>query len=691
MPLVGGFSRGSPISTALAFRQCSIHLFILIGSHDIDVKNRPNLASPLPLIMITSPSRKVMDDKRGEVGSNFHEVFQEIENCCKDMESVSAPFAVLEHNNPIKTSEDELPHLIQNLVKYCYALAALHPARMSGSEGQQLCDSGCSKSKIDFKEQASDRTRAAREVTSGREICNCEYQVVKGVTGRLDYWTRCVYAAGREHCTPVERPVRRGDGELVARVRVVLRALALPGLKHGNSSKQTDMPLKILVNAEDFTTCTQVDVKKGFQKCSFYREQAIKYNYEFLTFKYIFFSEANIMFLYPEFTVTVVRGIIGFTIQDRPPNSAGTCANKSAISRSASADSREQVPAISDTLFFPWYLIIAAVTRVAGTGGWLCTDTPHQFRAVASSSSRATDMLKSSRMEGVLSRLRTDEDEKMNGTLPECKGGGNGRSPGKTTDKRHRPARLTCAKNPGAFPSVIEPGSNWWEARHLLQQQIVCESRDVSKDSGPRKSEDRGHVQHNLFLGVNKNVDGWLVVAIRLVDCEVDIGKEPLTQSASGNVSAIVSSNSLAFAWIVGQRNPYRASTPCLYSSDRPTSASAAHALSRSSAAVSHIVVRRRLCPTKSLDAPIFARHSSHSQVRQLSQTAEPLVAAVVVLYIPSPRTFFTSQDTTKEVLAGKFLHMLVSHRRLLQGEGHEVSSGQLSVISTADQAISGG
>ncbi|KAJ8880654.1 hypothetical protein PR048_017124 [Dryococelus australis] len=32
---------------------------------------------------------------------------------------------------------------------------------------------------------------AAREVTSGREICDYEYKAVKGAAGRLDYWTGC--------------------------------------------------------------------------------------------------------------------------------------------------------------------------------------------------------------------------------------------------------------------------------------------------------------------------------------------------------------------------------------------------------------------------------------------------------------------------------------------------------------------
>ncbi|KAJ8898164.1 hypothetical protein PR048_003524 [Dryococelus australis] len=44
MPLVGGSSRGSPVSPALSFRRCSILASItLIGSQDLDVKSRPNL------------------------------------------------------------------------------------------------------------------------------------------------------------------------------------------------------------------------------------------------------------------------------------------------------------------------------------------------------------------------------------------------------------------------------------------------------------------------------------------------------------------------------------------------------------------------------------------------------------------------------------------------------------------------
>ncbi|KAJ8887415.1 hypothetical protein PR048_013630 [Dryococelus australis] len=44
MPLVGGFSRGFPVSSSLSFQHCSIYTsIILIGSQDLDVKSRPNL------------------------------------------------------------------------------------------------------------------------------------------------------------------------------------------------------------------------------------------------------------------------------------------------------------------------------------------------------------------------------------------------------------------------------------------------------------------------------------------------------------------------------------------------------------------------------------------------------------------------------------------------------------------------
>ncbi|KAJ8897378.1 hypothetical protein PR048_002724 [Dryococelus australis] len=44
MPLVGGLSRGSPVSPALSFQSCSILAsLILIVSQDLDIKSRPNL------------------------------------------------------------------------------------------------------------------------------------------------------------------------------------------------------------------------------------------------------------------------------------------------------------------------------------------------------------------------------------------------------------------------------------------------------------------------------------------------------------------------------------------------------------------------------------------------------------------------------------------------------------------------
>ncbi|KAJ8883149.1 hypothetical protein PR048_014989 [Dryococelus australis] len=51
---------------------------------------------------------------------------------------------------------------------------------------------------------SGDRIRAVREVTSQREICDCEYQAVKSAAGRLDYWIRWV--AGKR----IGRVDRRG-------------------------------------------------------------------------------------------------------------------------------------------------------------------------------------------------------------------------------------------------------------------------------------------------------------------------------------------------------------------------------------------------------------------------------------------------------------------------------------------------
>ncbi|KAJ8874499.1 hypothetical protein PR048_025359 [Dryococelus australis] len=50
MPLVGGFSRGSPVSPSPSFRCCSIVTsIILIGSQDHDVKSRPKLFTAIQL------------------------------------------------------------------------------------------------------------------------------------------------------------------------------------------------------------------------------------------------------------------------------------------------------------------------------------------------------------------------------------------------------------------------------------------------------------------------------------------------------------------------------------------------------------------------------------------------------------------------------------------------------------------
>ncbi|KAJ8879956.1 hypothetical protein PR048_020577 [Dryococelus australis] len=95
---------------------------------------------------------------------------------------------------------------------YCYVLAVSHPARASGSEGQKLYDSGC--------RNFGDRRRAVWKVTSGREICDCEFHALKCETGRLDHWTRCTPLG-----TP--RPRLRSEGAIGATLTLTPSAASL--------------------------------------------------------------------------------------------------------------------------------------------------------------------------------------------------------------------------------------------------------------------------------------------------------------------------------------------------------------------------------------------------------------------------------------------------------------------------------
>ncbi|KAJ8876599.1 hypothetical protein PR048_021044 [Dryococelus australis] len=74
---------------------------------------------------------------------------------------------------------------------------------------------------------ATMRRRAAREVTCGREICDCEYQAVKCTAGRLDYWTRCtssisetaqfVNCSSRAQCAVTRQIVPQGINSVETR------------------------------------------------------------------------------------------------------------------------------------------------------------------------------------------------------------------------------------------------------------------------------------------------------------------------------------------------------------------------------------------------------------------------------------------------------------------------------------------
>ncbi|KAJ8894182.1 hypothetical protein PR048_006792 [Dryococelus australis] len=65
VPLVRGFSRGSPVYLALAFRRCSVPRFTLVGSRDLDVKCRPNLFTHSLTLFLTVLLATKMLEHRG--------------------------------------------------------------------------------------------------------------------------------------------------------------------------------------------------------------------------------------------------------------------------------------------------------------------------------------------------------------------------------------------------------------------------------------------------------------------------------------------------------------------------------------------------------------------------------------------------------------------------------------------------
>ncbi|KAJ8869180.1 hypothetical protein PR048_030750 [Dryococelus australis] len=110
------------------------------------------------------------------------------------------PFLPSLHSGAAPYSPQSSSSVLKTSLFYCYVLTASHPARVNEEkDGKSLCNNdGGGKAMTGFKSQTraedpvpSDRRRAAGGVTSGREICDCEYQAVKGAAGRLDYWTRC--------------------------------------------------------------------------------------------------------------------------------------------------------------------------------------------------------------------------------------------------------------------------------------------------------------------------------------------------------------------------------------------------------------------------------------------------------------------------------------------------------------------
>ncbi|KAJ8878046.1 hypothetical protein PR048_022509 [Dryococelus australis] len=77
MSLVGGFSRGSPVIPSLSFRRRSIPRFTPIGSHDLDVKSRPNIFTHSLTVPGSNRKQEYLSVDQDGAGGNILELHSE--------------------------------------------------------------------------------------------------------------------------------------------------------------------------------------------------------------------------------------------------------------------------------------------------------------------------------------------------------------------------------------------------------------------------------------------------------------------------------------------------------------------------------------------------------------------------------------------------------------------------------------
>ncbi|KAJ8894748.1 hypothetical protein PR048_000055 [Dryococelus australis] len=159
MPLVDGFSRESPVSPPLFNSGTAPYSF-----------NHPHRLSRHRLRVIEVSMEKRRNKRAGETGYPQGK---------KPADQRHRPALLLGLTRPYSCI---------NKITQCY-VALVHTA--SVGRFTRTREEKDSSYMIVATAIPSNRRLAAGEVTSGREVCDCEYQTVKCAAGRLAYWTRC--------------------------------------------------------------------------------------------------------------------------------------------------------------------------------------------------------------------------------------------------------------------------------------------------------------------------------------------------------------------------------------------------------------------------------------------------------------------------------------------------------------------
>ncbi|KAJ8882393.1 hypothetical protein PR048_014201 [Dryococelus australis] len=209
IPLVGGCSRVSPVRPAPIFRRCSI----------------PQSPSPalktslLRAAQISSLTRSLTLSNTTTRHTLFSKVYTEVtfatgSQFIRHAQDDSEPIADLQGYDCVKRCDlvssakmtsDEIENLKIIHTVTC-SLLLIPRERVEVKDSRYM---------VAVAAEIHDRRRAVREVTSGREVCDCEYQAVKGAACRLYYWTIChlvIYSAR----LPTAQPIRNLSEHAVA-------------------------------------------------------------------------------------------------------------------------------------------------------------------------------------------------------------------------------------------------------------------------------------------------------------------------------------------------------------------------------------------------------------------------------------------------------------------------------------------